>query len=399
MLAVAPRRWCVTHCRGGFNELVSKLSFGINESARFLSSSAGSGNGTKTGSGTNQNENEEDPFGVHYEDGESAGNIGPKDGLPPKYIPDSATGKFTGKVQKEISAMDAALLHLSPLAKEHIFSKRVTQALDRDVDDLTSSRVAQIASRIREQDMALNTFGRKVADVTAAQENQTRTDAHVDESGFTTPLSDAEMQSLGHFVQKNASKDERAAAQRLLEEADDLIPIARKSSTKVAMPSPTDDPNDQNPDLGLEWMTAPAQRSMAGVDDIEYDPFADLSPSDFNPAKLVNRKKAKPIPKEALHHNNLSLLRRYITPGGQIMNRVQSRLGAKDQRKISKLIKRARHLGFIPHLGQWNFEDTGNTREKNILVDADWEKRLAERGLVERKSSIWKKAHEVSDSK
>ncbi|OEU10576.1 hypothetical protein FRACYDRAFT_145650, partial [Fragilariopsis cylindrus CCMP1102] len=49
-----------------------------------------------------------------------------------------------------------------------------------------------------------------------------------------------------------------------------------------------------------------------------------------------------------LHHNNLALLRRYITPSGQIMNRVQSRLGAKDQRKISKLIKRARHLGLIP---------------------------------------------------
>jgi len=400
MLAAAPRRWCVTHCgREGLNELVSKLSACKNESVRFLSSDAGSGNGTKSGSGTSGNENEEDPFGVHYQDGESAGNIGPKDALPPNYIRDSATGKFTGKVQKEISAVDAALLNLSPLAKEQIFSKRVTQALDRDVDDLTSSRVAQIASRIREQDMALNTLGRKVADVTAAQENQTQKDAHVDESGFTAPLSESEMQSLGHFVRKNTGKDERVAAQRLMEEADELIPIARKSSTKVGVPLSTDDSDDQNPDLGLEWMTATAQRSMAGVDDIEYDPFADLSPSDLNPAKLVNRRKAKPIPKEALHHNNLSLLRRYITPGGQIMNRVQSRLGAKDQRKISKLIKRARHLGFIPHLGQWNFEDTGNTREKNILVDTDWEKRLVERGLVQRKSSIWKKANEGSDSK
>lgn len=398
MLAVAPRRYCVTHYRG-LNEFVSKLSVGRNESFRFLSSNSGSSNGTKSGSGKDENDNEEDPFGVHYQDGESAGNIGPKDSLPPNYIRDSATGKFTGKVQKEISAVDATLLNLSPLAKERIFSKRVTQALDRDVDDLTSSRVAQIASRIREQDMALNTLGRKVTDVAAAQENQTRKDAHVDDSGFTAPLSESEMQSLGHFVQKNTGKDGRVAAKRLMEEADELIPIARKSSTKVAVPSFKDDSDDQNPDLGLEWMTSTAQRSMAGVDDIEYDPFSDLSPSDLNPAKLVNRKKAKPIPKEALHHNNLSLLRRYITPGGQIMNRVQSRLGAKDQRKISKLIKRARHLGFIPHLGQWNFEDNGNTREKNILVDTDWEKKLVERGLVQRKSSIWKKADQGSASK
>ncbi|EED88776.1 predicted protein, partial [Thalassiosira pseudonana CCMP1335] len=59
-----------------------------------------------------------------------------------------------------------------------------------------------------------------------------------------------------------------------------------------------------------------------------------------------------PLPKKILHHNNLILLRRYVTPGGKIMNRVQSRLGAKDQRKVAKLVKRARHLGLIPHMGQ-----------------------------------------------
>jgi len=188
-------------------------------------------------------------------------------------------------------------------------------------------------------------------------------------------------------VKESTAKRESGDARRLMEEADKLIPIARISSSQV----PTlDDSDDRNPDLDLEWMTAKAQRSMEGVDDIDYDPFADLLPSDLNPAKLVNRKSAKPIPKDVLHHNNLSLLRRYITPGGQIMNRVQSRLGAKDQRKIAKLIKRARHLGFIPHLGQWKFEDNGNTKEKDIFIDKDWEKKLVERGLVERKSSIWK---------
>ena len=112
-------------------------------------------------------------------------------------------------------------------------------------------------------------------------------------------------------------------------------------------------------------------------------------PSDLNPARKVNRKKAKPIPKELLHHNNLSLLRRYMTPGGQIMNRVQTRLCAKDQRKISKLIKRARCLGF-PHVGQWKFEDHGNIKEHDIHEDRDWEKMLVERGLVQRQNSVEK---------
>eukprot|EP00957_Ditylum_brightwellii_P052048 3948181-Ditylum_brightwellii.AAC.1 len=64
-------------------------------------------------------------------------------------------------------------------------------------------------------------------------------------------------------------------------------------------------------------------------------------PHDLNPTRHVNRRRAKPVPEQLLHHNNLTLLRRYVTPGGQIMNRVQSRLGAKDQRKLRTLVKRA----------------------------------------------------------
>lgn len=73
------------------------------------------------------------------------------------------------------------------------------------------------------------------------------------------------------------------------------------------------------------------------------------------------------------------------------MNRTQSRLGAKDQRKVAKLVKRARHLGLIPVLGQWKFEDKGNVRDVSLMVDRDWERRLVERGLVEKKSKAWEK--------
>ena len=75
------------------------------------------------------------------------------------------------------------------------------------------------------------------------------------------------------------------------------------------------------------------------------------------------------------------------------MNRVQSRLGAKDQRKIAKLVKRARHLGLIPHIGQWKFEDHGNLQERGLQAEGnnasaneeegkrDWEIELEKRGL------------------
>jgi hypothetical protein len=66
------------------------------------------------------------------------------------------------------------------------------------------------------------------------------------------------------------------------------------------------------------------------------------------------------------------------------MNRVHSRLGAKEQRKVAKLVKRARHLGLIPFIGQWKVTNHGNIYEHDINEDREWEKDLKKRGLVVR---------------
>ena len=94
--------------------------------------------------------------------------------------------------------------------------------------------------------------------------------------------------------------------------------------------------------------------------------------------RKLNRREAVPLPKEMLHHNNLSLLRQYITPGGQIKNRMQTRLGAKDQRKIAKLIKRARAMGLIPHVGNFKVRNNGDIHASDIDEPKDWEITLEE---------------------
>mmetsp|Transcript_10257 Transcript_10257/g.15710 ORF Transcript_10257/g.15710 Transcript_10257/m.15710 type:complete len:153 (-) Transcript_10257:52-510(-) len=127
------------------------------------------------------------------------------------------------------------------------------------------------------------------------------------------------------------------------------------------------------------WMSRRAQQQ---VNPDVQDPFSDLIPSDLRPSRWPNRKRAKPLPKEIMACNNLSLLRRYVTPGGQIMTRTQSRLGAKDQRKVSKLIKRARHLGLIPCYGVWKYDDAGDLYAKDIDSDRPWEVELKERGYI-----------------
>ncbi len=88
---------------------------------------------------------------------------------------------------------------------------------------------------------------------------------------------------------------------------------------------PSSEPDEDNPDLDVSWMSMKSQRAMSDIDPEDMEsPFANLMPMDFNPGLKVNRKRAKPIPKELLHQNNLALLRRYVTPGGQIMKRVQN---------------------------------------------------------------------------
>lgn len=340
------------------------------------------------GNGGSSSNNNDDPFGVNFQDSsdESSGNIGPRESLPPQYIRDNTTGKFTGEIKGEISEQDRQLLNLGGLAKDRMvafkFDKSISKADTFDTSSSSSTHsMANIARRIREETMTLNTVGRKVADVSSAVPDGKA------EFPPSAPLSASEMESLKKFMNKTAPGDD--IAKKIINEADDLIPsVARMSSDKTGDTRS----NDENPDLDLEWMSASAQRSMLDVDKEDLDdPFSHLMPSDLNPAKKVNRKRAKPIPKELIHHNNLALLRRYVTPGGQIMNRVQSRLGAKDQRKVAKLVKRARHLGLIPVLGQWKVEDHGNIKDPSLLQETEWEKKLVERGLVERKSELWNK--------
>ena len=328
---------------------------------------------------------DEDPFGVNFKDSSTeSGNIGPKDSLPPKYVRDAATGKFTGEVQAEATAEEKRMVNLGPITKESILTQRISESLDQsDMED--------VARRIREDKLSLNPLGRQV-NISSPDE---------EDFDISTPLTPEELKSLHKFMKITTPANEKDVTKHLIQESKDYIPVNRQSSHKApASGKDSTSPDNFNPDLDLDWMSASAQRTMSAPDvddeDLE-DPFSNLMPSDLNPSKKVNRKQAKPIPKQLLHHNNLSLLRRYVTPGGQIMTRIQSRLGAKDQRKIAKLVKRARHLGLIPVIGQWKFEDHGNVKADDLFEDKDWEKKLIERGLVERKSSYWQKMKKNAD--
>lgn len=307
---------------------------------------------------------EDDPFGVHFQDGDDLGNLGPKS--PPRYKRDAVTGKFTGEEEEELTESEKKLLNMDALQEQEYLLDKVLNEWDMDTDDEDFPepiKLQHLAKRIREDNAGLTTLGRSVESQALRGRLEDGADAYLDETGFSKPLSPDEFKVFSKHMKED----------RDIHISEDDLPVEPTNEDVLGGYADTEE-------LNAQWMSSSAMRFMDDTKD--DDPFSDLLPSDLSPTLLVNRRKAKPIPKDLLHHNNLALLRRYITPSGQIMNRVQSRLGAKDQRKIAKLIKRARHLGLIPMSGQFVVEAHGSVHEPDIEENKDWEEEMVRRGLV-----------------
>lgn len=58
------------------------------------------------------------------------------------------------------------------------------------------------------------------------------------------------------------------------------------------------------------------------------------------------------LKKYDVHWRNIELLRQFLTPSGNIKNRMANCLSAADQKRVSMAIKTARHNVAIPHYGR-----------------------------------------------
>jgi len=323
----------------------------------------------------------DDLFGVDFDAGSEKGNVGPLDQLPPKYKRDAATGRLTGEIEPELTKEEQQVLKADAVEKDKILLERLQRQWSKDgTDERTGLPVDldEAGRRIRSTDMSLNVLGRSVQAQAAEEELDDGTTLKRDEeTGFSQPLTESEFEAFSEFLKEqgiDVSKDDIPTHERTKK------PPLSADNTKD---SEFIDPDDV--DLSLKWLSTRAQREMDDL--LDDNPYADLMPGDLSPSRLVNRKRAKALPRSILHHNNIELLKSFLTPTGQIMNRVQTRLGARDQRRIAKLIKRARALGLIPTAGQFKVERHGWIHAKDIHEDRTWEKELAERGLTVQKPS------------
>ena len=240
---------------------------------------------------------------------------------PPSYVRDSITGKWTDKTHVELSLEERKLLQLDEETKtKELMSRLEKQWGDAAAASMSSaddssgdgfgtlhSEQRRVAHRIQEEKLALGTIGRGPS---TSDDKENAEEEH-------QPLSSREFQALKNYASKEHNIHPKDFA-RLHANDPDLLPHNNMSSGRGSEGN-SDSKQFYDADLDLAHLN-PKLNKMAysGDDNIDhYDPFADLLPSDFNPTRKVNRKHAKLLPKRLLHHNNLSLLRRYTTPGGE----------------------------------------------------------------------------------
>ena len=67
---------------------------------------------------------------------------------------------------------------------------------------------------------------------------------------------------------------------------------------------------------------------------------------------LYNKKSSPVKPNEELDYKDIDLLRKFITDQGKILPRRSTGLTSKQQKKLTKSIKRARVLSLLPFLNK-----------------------------------------------
>ena len=95
----------------------------------------------------------------------------------------------------------------------------------------------------------------------------------------------------------------------------------------------------------------------AGAEEERVAPSRVEGPANFNRAKQGNQRRnprhvGNDVRIDEIGYKNVQVLSRFVDNYGRIHNRRKTRVTAKMQRKVTRAIKRARHLALMPYTGE-----------------------------------------------
>jgi small subunit ribosomal protein S18 len=269
---------------------------------------------------------------------------------------------MTGQVRTELSSLEKELLSADSVQQQDLLADRLQEHWSEAAGE--ENLLSSLGGRIRQAQKDLNILGRSpAAQAKAAAAAEMEED---DTEAYSQRLAPEEMEAFKAYMKKHHK----------MELSNDDMPVMDTSNVD----GPRVDPAHGDSDWAIQWRTDQAQRQMDDI--LDDNPYADIMPQDLSTSPLVNRKQAKSLPRELLSYNNVSLLQSFMTETGQIKSRVQTRLGARDQRKIARLVKRSRALGLVPYQGPFRVEQHGWIHDPTLEKKRPWEEELERRGLV-----------------
>ena len=126
--------------------------------------------------------------------------------------------------------------------------------------------------------------------------------------------------------------------------------MSEETQTTAAEATTEDQPSDEAPREEESVPTAVTMNEKPTARRVE-------GPANFNRAKQGNQRRnprhvGNDVRIDEIDYKNVQILSRFVDNYGRIHNRRKTRVSAKMQRKVTKAIKRARHLALMPYTGE-----------------------------------------------
>ena len=181
-----------------------------------------------------------------------------------------------------------------------------------------------------------------------------------------TRMNEAETAAEEQVADETSTQEEDvpqavAEAEMAAEEqaADDGTPAAEESAPQVVAEAATEEQaaDDGTPTAEESAPQAEAEAATAPPAEERTSPKRVEGPANFNRAKQGNQRRnprhvGSDVRIDEINYKNVQVLSRFVDNYGRIFNRRKTRVTAKMQRKVTRAVKRARHLALMPFTGE-----------------------------------------------
>ena len=134
------------------------------------------------------------------------------------------------------------------------------------------------------------------------------------------------------------------------EDVPQAVAEAEMAAEEQAADDGTPAAEESAPQAEAEAATAPPAEERTSPKRVE-------GPANFNRAKQGNQRRnprhvGSDVRIDEINYKNVQVLSRFVDNYGRIFNRRKTRVTAKMQRKVTRAVKRARHLALMPFTGE-----------------------------------------------